>query len=169
GPTVRAQAARRRGRAGDPPPTPSRSPSPPPPGPSKRARASVRRARPPAAATRPSRRPEGLEGRRIARDRGDLRPDATGMRDQQHLVDVELSPEPPAPRAVDGDRVLVVGERPAELAQVRAVGEPTCLAKELEDARPALVPLRDRDGAVDDPDGVLGDHLEQCAWIAAAE
>ena len=57
----------------------------------------------------------------------------------EHLVDVELAAEPLPARAVDGDRVLVVGERPAQLAQVRAVGEAARLAEELEDARAALV------------------------------
>ena len=65
--------------------------------------------------------------------------------------------------------MLGVGDRPAELAQVRAVGEAACLAEEVEDPLAAVVLLRDLGGARHTPDCVLVDHLEQRAWVAAAE
>ena len=64
--------------------------------------------------------------------------------DHEHLVDVELAAEPPALRAVDGDRVLVVCERPPQGAQVRPVGEPPRLAEQVEDPLPPDVLLRHR-------------------------
>ena len=63
-------------------------------------------------------------------------------RDQQHLVDVELAAEALAAGAVEGDCVVAVGERPRELAQVRAVGQAAGLAEELEDRVAAAVPRR---------------------------
>src|SRR5438552_18895944 len=87
--------------------------------------------------------PERLERRRVGRDRGDPLPDAADVVDQEHLVDVELAAEPPALRAVDGDRMLVVGKRPAQRAQVRTAGEPARLAEEMEDVIAAAVLLGD--------------------------
>ena len=78
-------------------------------------------------------RPERLERGRVGGDRDDLPPDAELVLDQEHLVDVELAAEPPPLRAVDRDGVLVVGERPAQRAQVRAFGEPPRLTEQLED------------------------------------
>src|SRR2546423_10470928 len=46
-------------------------------------------------------RPERLERRRVARDRGDLAPDAVAMDDQEQLVDVEGAVEPRPARTVD--------------------------------------------------------------------
>ena len=66
-------------------------------------------------------------------------------------------------RPVDRDRVLAVGERPAQLAAIRAVGEAARLAEELEDLLAAAVVARDRRRARHAPDRVLGDHLEQRA------
>ncbi len=89
-PTARARASRHRGRGDGRRPRPSRTPSPRRRPPALAAPASARRARPPGAGPRPS-RPERLEGRRIAGDRGDVLPDAVAVVDQQHLVDVELA------------------------------------------------------------------------------
>ena len=70
--------------------------------------------------------------------------------DQQHLVDVELAAEPPAPRAVDGDRVLVVGERPARASlryvpsvsrRVSRKSSKMRVAARRTPARPGTVPL----------------------------
>ena len=91
------------------------------------------------------------------------------MVDQQHLVDVELAALALALRAVDGGGMRVVAQRPLQRREVRAAGEPARLAEQLEDLLAAFVDVRDRDGAVDDPDRVLGDHLEQRARVAAAE
>jgi hypothetical protein len=89
--------------------------------------------------------------------------------DQQHLVDVELAPFALSLRAIDGGRVRVVAQRPLQRRQVGAAGEPARLAEEVEDLLAALVDVRHGHGAVDDPDCVLGDHLEQRARVAAAE
>jgi hypothetical protein len=89
--------------------------------------------------------------------------------DQKHLIDVEGPAEPGTARAINGDCVLVVGHRPPELAQIRAVRESTGLAEELEDALTAAVLLCDGDRSGDAPDGVGIDDLEQRARIAADE
>ena len=72
-------------------------------------------------------------------------------------------------RPVDRDGMLGVGDRPAELAQVRAVGEAARLAEEVEDPLAAVVLLRDLGDAGHAPDRVLVDHLEQRARVAADE
>src|SRR5262249_9145966 len=102
-------------------------------------------------------------------DRGDLLPDTALVVDQQDLIDVELAAEPAPLRAVDRDGVLVIGERPAQRAQVRAVREPPGLPAEIEDAVAPAVLLRDGDGAVPAPRGLVGDHADQRARIAAME
>ena len=80
-----------------------------------------------------------------------------------------VAAEPRAARAVDRDGVLGVGDRPAELAEVRAVGEPARLTEEVEDPLAAVVLLRDLGDAGHAPDGVLVDHLEERARLAADE
>ena len=66
-------------------------------------------------------------------------PDTVGVLDQQHLVDVELAPEPAA-RAHGRRRPHASSSASdqRELAAVRAVGEPPRLAEELEDPPAAL-------------------------------
>src|SRR5262249_19204552 len=71
--------------------------------------------------------------------------------------------------AIDRDRVVAVRQRPAQLAQVRAVGEPTRLAEQPEDLVAAPVLARHRRATGDAPDGVLGDHLVERAHVAAGE
>jgi hypothetical protein len=65
--------------------------------------------------------------------------------------------------------MLFVGHSPPQLAEVRAVREAARLAEEVEDALAAAVLLRDRGSARHAPHGILGDHLEERARIAAAE
>jgi hypothetical protein len=113
--------------------------------------------------------PEGLKGRWICRHGEDLLPAAVVQRDQEDLVDVELAALTSAAGAVDGDGVVTVGERPAELAEVGALGEPSRLAEELEDRGAAVHLAGDGRRAGDAPDGVLGDHLDERASIASAK
>jgi hypothetical protein len=96
-------------------------------------------------------------------------PDAVDVIDQEHLVDVELASLAFPLCAVDRGGVRVVTQRPFQGGQIRAAGETTRLAEQREDLLAAFVHVRDRHGAVDDPDGVLGDHLEQRTRVAAAE
>jgi len=91
------------------------------------------------------------------------------QRDEQHLVDVDLPPEPAATRAIDRDGMVALGRRPAELAPVGALGPASCLAEELEDHVTAAVLAGDGRRPGDAPDGVVGDHLEQGARVTAAE
>ena len=96
-------------------------------------------------------------------------PAAVAQRDQEHLLDVELAAEPPAGRPVDRDGVDAVGERPAQLARVRPVGQPPRRPKELEDVVAAAVDARNLDRAGYLPDSVVGDHLEESAGVTTAE
>jgi hypothetical protein len=65
--------------------------------------------------------------------------------------------------------MLAVGECPAKLAAIGALGQPPRRAKELEDLATPAVLARDRHRPRNPPDRVLGDHLEQSARLAAAE
>ena len=114
-------------------------------------------------------RPEQLECRRIGRERQDLLPAAVAKRDQEDLVDVELAPEALPACPVDGDRVRVVCDRPAKLAQIRPPGEAARFTEEAEDLVAASVLARHRDATRNAPDGVLGDHLEERPRVAAGE
>ena len=78
-------------------------------------------------------------------------------------------PSAAAAGAIDRDGMLAVGERPAELAAVGAVGEPARLSKEVEDLVAPAILLRDSRRAGYAPDGVLGDHLEQGAGVPGRE
>src|SRR5262249_55202522 len=62
-----------------------------------------------------------------------------------------------------------VGERPAELAAIGAVGEPARGPEELEDLVTALVHPGDRNGAGHRPGRILGDHLGERTGVAARE
>ena len=96
-------------------------------------------------------------------------PASFAKRDQQYLIYVELTAEPPPRRTVEGDRAISVRDRPAELARVRAVGQPPCGTEELEDVVPPAVDACNGSRPGHFPDCVLGDHLEEGARISAAE
>src|SRR5262249_1721387 len=129
--------------------------------------AGERRARPAAAATELV-GPELRERDGIRRQREHVLPAAVAKRDQQHLVDVELAAGPAARRAVERDSAVSVRDRPAEIAGVRAVGEPTRRSEELEDVVPAAIDARDGRRSRHLPDSVVCDHLEERTRVAAA-
>ena len=65
--------------------------------------------------------------------------------------------------------MLVVGERPPQLAPIRAVGQPARLAEAARRSARARRSAARPNGPVDGPDRVLGDHLEERARVAAVE
>jgi hypothetical protein len=113
--------------------------------------------------------PEGFERSRIGREREDLLPASVAERDQQQLVNVERASEALPASPVDGDRVLVVGEGPAELAAVGPVGQPPRLPEEPEDLVAPAILAGHGDATWHTPDRVLRDHLEQHPRVAAGE
>ena len=72
-------------------------------------------------------------------------------------------------RAVDGDRVLVVASAHLSVERYVPPVRRRVSRKSSKIRVAAVVHLRDRHGAVDRPDRVLGDHLEERARVAAAE
>ena len=65
--------------------------------------------------------------------------------------------------------MLTVGERPAELARVGPFGQAPRGAEELEDLLSPTIDPRHGRRAGHLPDGVVGDHLDERARVAAAE
>jgi hypothetical protein len=96
-------------------------------------------------------------------------PAPLAQRDQEYLLDVELTSKPLSRRAVERNGVVTLCERPPQLASVRPFGQPSRRTEEPEDLFTPAVHARDGDGARHLPDRIVGYHLEERTRVAAAE
>ena len=147
-------------------------PAPPPqPAPSPRPRPGAPRTPPREAECRPSYGPERLE-RRAGRT-GWRRSSARPRRAWSISSTWSMSSSRPSPaplRAVDGDRMRVVAQAPTFSVERYVPPVRRRVSRKSSKIRvAALVHLRHRDGAVDRPDRIFGDHLKERARVAAAK